>query len=565
MYPLRHSRTSEQTIPVNLERDTTLGQAAHPPCGGDASPLAWRQLRFLNYCRLLLAGLFFFLAADGTPPPPLGSHHPDLFRDTLVVYLVLGLLSAATIHWRLLPFNAQVYLQVMLDIAVMTLLMSASGGVKSGLGMLLVLAIAGGSLLMEGRTARLFAAIATLAVLAEQIHNRLAGDLEPGYTQAGLLGAAFFATAILAHGLARRLRASEALAARRGVDLANMAQLTEYVIQRMQTGIVVVDSQGRIRLANQSACRLLDCPELKRGQSLATAVPDLGRELHRWLEESAGDGPETERGGPRTIGADTAVQPRFARLGAGPGSGVLIFLEDTAATVQQAQQMKLASLGRLTASIAHEVRNPLGAISHAGQLLAESPHLDPSDRRLTEIIQDHSRRVNTIIENIMQLSRQGRSHPEDLYLLPWLEQFRGEFCLGERLAPHCMRLDIHPPHTRVRADASQLHQVLWNLCHNAIQHGGRDAPPSLEIRGGLDKDFGTPYLDIIDDGPGIAPEVAEHIFEPFFTTTEQGTGLGLYIARELCESNQARLHYLKQDGRSRFRITFADPRRRQVA
>ena len=539
------------------------------PAGAPSNGLPWRQLYYLNCYRLMLAGLFLFAGTRTDPVLPLGAHEPRLFFHVSLGYLAFGLLALAAIHWRRPPFRLQAHIQVLADIAAITLLMYASGGVYSGLGMLLVVAIAGGSLLMEGRTALLFAATATLAVLGEQAYNKLEGHHPADYTQAGLLGAAFFATAILAHGLARRLRESEALAQRRGVDLANMAQLTEYIIQRMQTGILVVDGEGHIRLVNRSAQQLLGTPRLREGQPLEAASPRLAALWRRWRDDPQADAEplQAERTG-------VEILPRCARLGQDDAGGTLIFLEDTAALAQQAQQMKLASLGRLTASIAHEIRNPLGAIAHAGQLLAESPHLDAGDLRLTEIIQNHSRRVNTIIENVMRLGRRDRSHPEELVLGPWLEQFVTEFCLAERIEQEAMRLEVRPPDTRIRADAGQLRQVLWNLCHNALQHGicrdGRGKRPTkgtvrVRLRGGLDPDFGQPFLEIADEGPGIAPEMAEHIFDPFFTTAEDGTGLGLYIARELCESNQARLQCLPSERGARFRITFADPRRRQVA
>ena len=257
--------------------------------------------------------------------------------------------------------------------------------------------------------------------------------------------------------------------------------------------------------------------------------------------------------------------PRFAHLGKDNDSGTLIFLEDMAAVAQQAQQLKLASLGRLTASIAHEIRNPLGAISHAGQLLAESSHLDKSEARLTEIIQDHSQRVNTIIENVMQLNRRDRSNPEEIELNQWLASFVDDFCLNEAI----LHSQIH--HTPIddiniiRFDDSQLQQILINLCQNGLRHGDQDSRPQLWLQCGIIKESNTPYLEVIDNGKGIDATLAEHIFEPFFTTAANGSGLGLYISRELCESNQAHLNYISSpDSGSCFRITFADPRRRQV-
>lgn len=525
------------------------------------SAQTWYPLRFLNLYRLSLAGTTAVLSITGMMPNPLGEHNYSLFYVVSVLYLAVSIINIFTIKWRQPSFNAQVYAHVLIDITAITLLMHASGGVGSGLGMLLVVAIAGGSLLMAGRTATLFAAIATMAVLMEHIYTMLEGN-QPGasYTQAGFLGASFFATAILAHVLARRLHETEALAERRGVDLANMSQLTEYVIQRMQTGIVVVDSSQKIRLINESAHFLLGMSPAPGNQDITVLSPRLADQLHLWWTD-----PDYS---PHMFRAkDTApeVMPRFARLGSDETAGTLVFLEDTAAMSQQAQQLKLASLGKLTASIAHEIRNPLGAISHAGQLLAESDRLDAGDSRLTEIIQQHSQRVNTIIENIMQLSRRDYVHVREFQLKSWMSGFIDDFYSSEQLSHDQISMDIQPEYTGVRIDPTQLHQIMWNLLSNGIRHGAKNGRPRLVIRGGVTPESRSPFLDIIDNGPGIEPEIAQHIFDPFFTTEPNGTGLGLYIARELCECNQARLNYIPIPGGGCFRITFADPRRRQVA
>lgn len=526
------------------------------------SDLDWKQLLYLNYYRASLGGLFSALSLSGRLSTPLGEYDPALFSTISLAYVLFAACCLFTIKWRRPGFHAQVYLQVTADIVAITLLTHASGGVRSGLGMLLVISIAGGSLIMAGRTSRLFAAIATLAILAEQLYSWLEGAaVTTSYTHAGLLGASFFATAILAHVLARRLRESQALAERRGVDLANMAQLTEYVIQRMQTGILVVDNNLSIRLINESASRLLEAPHSAGGKPLRQVSPDLERQLHDWWNNAFSE-PMIFR----PSEAAPEILPKFARLGADPSSGTLIFLEDMTAMNQQAQQLKLASLGRLTASIAHEVRNPLGAISHASQLLAESSHLDAGDTRLTEIIQEHSARVNAIIESIMQLSRRQRAHPEELLLKPWLDQFIREFVRSENLAPGRIRLEVTPGDIGVQMDPGQLRQILWNLCHNGIKHGAGNSRCELTLRAGIVAHTNHPYLDVIDAGPGVDPKLQQQIFEPFFTTAADGTGMGLYIARELCASNQARLNYLPNPvSGGRFRVTFADPRRRQVA
>jgi len=521
----------------------------------------WVPLRLLNIYRLLLAGVATILCVGDILPGPLGTQDFSLFFGTSFIYLLFSLINIQTIKKQFPRFELQVYCHILVDIAAITLLMHASGGVKSGLGMLMVIAVAGGSLLIVGRAAIVFASVATLALLSEQIYTSWSQPLwDTSYTQAGLLGAGFFATAILAQVLVKRLRESEALAEKRGVDLANMAQLTEYIIQRMQTGVLVLDHKKNIRLINASARNLLGAKMLS-DRDVENSLPEpLTLQLEHWWHH-----PEDEA--KSFIPPETAfnIMPRFARLGQKKDSGTLIFLEDMAAVAQQAQQLKLASLGRLTASIAHEIRNPLGAISHAGQLLAEASQLDKSEQRLTEIIQDHSRRINAIIENIMQLNRKDRSNPQEIDLRQWLESFVDDFSLTEKVLREQITLNLTDEISIIRFDANQLHQILINLCQNGLRHGDQNAPPILQLRGGLSRESNSPYLEVIDNGEGIPPSLAEHIFEPFFTTAENGTGLGLYISQELCESNQAHLNYIPTpDGGSCFRIIFADPRRRQV-
>lgn len=537
-----------------------------PPQPQEAQPAnpdsqTWRPLRLLNLYRLMLAGLFAALALGPIELDPLGKFAPGLFTTAAVLYLAGAIASSFTIAWRRPHFTLQVYLQVVLDIVALTLIMHASGGVKSGIGMLLLVAIIGGSILLAGQAALRLAAGATLAMLGEHIYFQVTHPLEPShYSQAGLLGAAFFATALLAHALARRLRDSEALAERRGVDLASMAQLTQYIVQRMQTGIVVIDRDERVWLTNESARHLLGLETPPNHQPLATLCPELADFHRRWRHEHLSPGKF------RCSRGLVELQPRFAGLGAQGDDGTLIFLEDTAALAQQAQQLKLASLGRLAGSIAHEIRNPLGAISHAGQLLAESEHLDNADLRLTEIIRTNSQRMNSIIENILQLGRRRQAKPETIPLRAWLEQFVDEFCRAQQIDPAHIQVEVVPDNIEVEFDPSQLHQVIWNMCHNGIRHSlARCGEPRLKLHAALNGDSPVPHLDVIDFGGGVDPAAVDNIFEPFFTTETKGTGLGLYIARELSESNHAHLTYLPANtGGACFRLTFADPRRRRA-
>lgn len=519
--------------------------------------VTWKPLRLLTFYRVILAGLLTVLFFGIPESPALGNENPALFGLACIGYLAFSIVAGFTTRMRILRFELQSFIQILADIGAITLLMHASGGIGSGLGILLLIPVAAGSLLLPGRMAFLFAALATIAIMGEQAFRTLmaAGSGAAGYTQTGFLGLALFATAGLTYLLTRRIRVSEALARKRGVDIANLARLNAHIVQRLQAGIIVTDQSGGIRLINDRARALLDSPDAAEGMKLSDISPELDRKMQAWRQTSSSEPSLLESGS-----GSSGILAHFNLLGTGDDLGALVFLEDMASMTRQARQIKLASLGRLTASIAHEIRNPLGAISHATQLLAESDALEAGDVRLTSIIKDHARRVNTVVENILQLSRPGATMPQRIHLKRWLEKFVEEFTHSGQCRPEQVEIEVAPENIEVYMDPSQLHQVVWNLCQNAIDHGGSESTPArIRCVGSLTGAANRPCLDIIDNGPGIDPEVADQIFEPFFTTRSTGTGLGLYIAREICESNQAQLGPGPDSQRGGcFRITFAD-------
>jgi two-component system sensor histidine kinase PilS (NtrC family) len=514
------------------------------------SPISWQPLRILTFYRVVLAGLLTVLYFALQDSNPFNAQNHPLFRATLLSYLVFAIAAGFSTRFHWPGYQFQALLQVLTDIAVIALLMHATGGATSALGVLLVVGVAAGALILPGRLAYLFAAVATLTLLLEtglaslSLEKTGAGDI----TRAGLLGLVLFTAAGLAHVLAIRTRESEALAQQRGIDLANLQQLNQYIIQQLQSGVLVLDPDNGIRLANQTAHTLLELSQQPL-MRLEQASPGLAQQVYHWKNDNQWQ-PQAFQS-PR---AGSTLIARFSELQTAKGKGTLILLEDSAQLAHKAQQIKLASLGRLTASIAHEIRNPLGAISHAAQLLAESDKLDRGDKRLTEIIGNHSKRVNTIIENVLQLSRRSANHPQELALSDWLTEFRKEFVQMNGLRSEQLELDIEPQDVRIHVDPGHLHQILTNLCQNAFDHAGDETAVRLQARRG---DKAVVWLDVVDNGPGIDAETAEQMFEPFFTTASSGTGLGLYIARELCEINQARLTYqrLPEAGGS-FRIRF---------
>ncbi len=524
-------------------------------------PDDWLTLRlFLGY-RIFLAAVLI-LVYFGIGRGPLGSHAPLLFEWTAQAYLALTLLFLMLALTQQRQRHALAHLAVFSDILFITLMMHASGGVQSGIGMLMAVSIALGSMSIHGRTALLHAALASLAVLTEQVFADITNTFSTSaYMHAGLLGTSFFALAILADRLVLRARHSEQLASQRGLDLANLAQVNDFVIRHMQAGIVVVDGQQIIQVMNETAWALLGMPDAARHYPLEQSSPELARQFDEWLSS-----PISERKPFRVTGSGRDLRASFTRLGNEQQLDTLIVLEDTATLTAQLQQMKLASLGRLTAGIAHEIRNPLGAISHAAQLLDESPDLVETDSRMAQIIQQNSRRVNEVVESVLKLSRQDNPHPKPLVLAPWLAPLVNELRHTYHLDEQQLTLQISPEGTTVFADPGQLRQIIDVLCDNAIRHFERAHEElRLHIQAGITLESGGPYLECQDNGKGIAREDAAQLFEPFFTTRNEGTGLGLYIARQLSEANRIRIEYLPQPtGGSCFRLSFPNPKRPEL-
>ncbi len=529
----------------------------------DEPELVWRVLVTLNAFRLLIATTLLLLFAAGSDPRFFGDVSPTLFAATAAGYLVFAVLSAVSLRQQWVPRPVLATVQLIADIVAIVLLMHASGGISSGLGGLLIIFIGASSLVVAITVSATVAAIATFAILGEQVYTAITSQaIAPNYPAAGILSGVIFAIALAAQPLARRIRASEALARQFGVDLKNLSELNEYIVQHLRESIVVLDSSDTVRLINSSALQLLTVASAPAGTPLSVVSEPLAEYIGRWRnDDKLPSHPELLL---ITEGDNLRVTAHLAPLGRdGSRDGpMLVFLEDTSHMNERVQQSKLASLGRLSASIAHEIRNPVGAMSHAAQLLAESPGMSDDDLRLTEIIQTHSSRVSHIIENVLQLSRRDSSRPERLPLKSWLSDFVGEFVRTLELQEGELTVGDVPDDLVVRMDTSHLRQVLWNLCDNAVKYASETGGIMVEIQAGKMTGQGRPYLEVLDCGLGVDAATADKIFEPFFTARSGGTGLGLYISRELCELNRATLLYLdRPGGGSIFRIVFSDPDR----
>ncbi|MFK8015195.1 MAG: PAS domain-containing sensor histidine kinase [Gammaproteobacteria bacterium] len=486
----------------------------------------------------------------------------SLFQIVALVYCGLGILGLLAAQRRRPSQELQLRTALLADVFVVPLLLHASGGVSSGIGNLIIVSVGASSLILPRRTALMYAALAALAILTEQAASFLEGLTQAeDFVRAGQISGVTLLISIVGQPVSQRLRESEALAQQRGVDLANLAELNDYIIQHLRESILVLDADDTIRLINATAARHLGQSVDVIGQPLNAIYPPLSQRAVAW-RDAAG---ETRAAPDSFLSADgtTLLTPQFAPIGEAKPAATLIFLEDANALSERVQQTKLAALGRLSASIAHEIRNPVGAISHAGQLLAESDRLGTQEQRLTQIIHDHCGRVNSIVKNVLQLSRREQAEPQLLSLNNWLEQFIVEFAAGVDESSDRFILNLDLNDLSVRMDPTHLHQVLWNLCTNATRYALQGSTDGcVEIRAGRLGSTDRPFVEVLDRGPGIDEQYRQTVFEPFFTRAKDGTGLGLFLARELCEVNRATLVYEpRTGGGSCFRIIFADPER----
>lgn len=532
-----------------------------------------KLLGIYTYFRLILASVLLSLYKSGISQDVLGSLDPELFSFTCHLYIALSITALIYLSFRKFRLDeARLFVFQFFDICILTTLMHASGGVGSGIGYLLMFVVAMSSLLLRMQLGLLIAALTSILVIGENI-SLVQKDLQTakGLFSSGTLGILLFGSALLFSNIAQRLTHSQEETRVQVEETKHLQKLSQSILERMQTGVIVVDKSQQVILMNNAAGLLLfdkkdNLPVLPFS---INRLPAIHQQLLFWQKDSQTKQPDISA---EEYGQQLHIS--FAQLESHDQSDILIFLEETRRISQRAQQLKLASLGRLTASIAHEIRNPVGAISHAAQLLSETlkefeqktqqediPHQNKEYQKLSSIIHKHTIRVNDIIENVLQLSRRKISQPESIILEDWLNIFIKDF--KESYADPCqIQLSKEAKPVNISIDPSHFRQVLTNLCENALRYSKENSgTASVYFEIEIDTETELPYLHVMDDGPGISPKNQGQLFEPFFTTENTGTGLGLYLAKELCLANQANLFYQERNNKSCFTISFAHPER----
>ncbi len=507
-------------------------------------------LRVYNYYRIGLSFLLLYLFIDPNLREFVGSVNPELFQQTIIYYILANVLVGLTtlfVRVEILSKTGPSLIILITDIIFLTLLMSASGGVSSGLGNLLIFALAFGGGLILGPVSTVLPAIAFILTIYDEFYLFFLdeNDLQ-SFFQAGILGIVYFVANILFQTLSRQLKTRE-------TEVHTLEQINQLIIQRMRTGVVVISNDEQPRLMNESAERMLGNPSDTLSPREYLPEPLLDN-LITWKNEQSSTPSKFEvyKTGPELLATFSILNEPSEN------PDTLVFIEDSSEVQQRAQQLKLASLGRLSASIAHEIRNPLGAISHAAQLLGESENLTKGDLRLSEIIQNHCIRMNGVIENVLQMSRRKNANPRHIQLEDWLARFFEEFSAGMQEEVE-IETELTSNEISLQVDPLHLSQVLGNLCQNGLRYSYKNTGSNkIKVRGGLDPSTNKPYLEVIDYGKGVEESLVPNLFEPFYTTETTGTGLGLYLSRELCEANNAQLSYSQATtGGSCFKIAFS--------
>lgn len=508
-----------------------------------------RELYFFALYRVLEAALLALVAFSPAGEYLLEIRQPAVLQSIVVLYMVAAIALLVAGYRSELSPPRQAAIGLGIDILVAAAVLATTSGSQGGVALLLLFNVGAGALILPQKAGLGFAGAASAVVLFDSLYLRALGlqDVRP-LAESVMFSVTYLATAVLCELLSRQVLESQALAEQRGEELANQAEINELVIRRIRTGILVVDGDHQVRVCNEAAWALLGKPSPDRRQLSDIALP-LHRSLQAW-RQGRGEIPKA-----MTLGEGAPeVLPRFVSLSL-TNNLFLIFLEDSRVFSDRAEELTLATLGRLSASIAHEIRNPLAAIMYSVQLLEESTDLPEGDQRLLEIIHTQCQRMNGIVQDILGLARRERSQPESVDIGQFARKFVDEYRASHPLETDILQA-VSERSVLAMADPRHLHQVLTILVQNALTYGrlpGEPAKVTVAVRSAPP---GTPpELNVIDRGPGIPAAVASQIFTPFYTTSEHGTGLGLYIAQQLCEANQCTLSYQPvPGGGSCFRI-----------
>lgn len=426
------------------------------------------------------------------------------------------------------------------DISMIMLLVYMTGGIGMGFGALVLPFVATSCLLSYGRYPMLYASYATLLIifcllLSDQlIFNILdktwnASDIRPFIIGLFLIGASYLVAGLTALSV-NRLKAATDSADKHKQAFNRVSGLNKLVLNRVQEAVVVLDMDQRIWLFNAQAKTYFPSLAIDNHE---TIFSDLIRQWQHSPEKSFETDIHLHQHSMRVRAVPLVQSDEKTEL-------LMLFIRSLREVAAEAMATKLASLGQLTANLAHEIRNPMSAIRHANDLLQESMQ-DPTNAKLHDIIDSNIRRIDKMLEDVTSLNKKDNISRENINLMKFWLAFKQEFTLNNPDAIGCVRMTMDGNNLAVVADSMHLQQIMWNLCNNAWRHSRKDEQ-AIKV---LIRPSGKMHISIVvaDNGSGVSPEVRNRLFEPFFTTEKTGTGLGLYVARELAHANLGQLHY----------------------
>lgn len=530
-----------------IKTTMNLAKPAQPIESTKAANQLWYLLSILSFYRLVTALGLLASSPTLTKFGILGSHMPQLYTGAAAGYAIIAVFWIFTSRFFKQAFLPQVYFQFFTDLLFLTALMHASGGAQSGVAFLLVVSIIVNGLLVSQLTTYFFAALSALSILASAIYSSLSQvPVDNALTASGVMGIVFFCIAFLVNFLNHRTQENERLAIQQHAEIGQLEKLNELIVEQSQNGVLVVNEARRVLLINQRATELLTnhYRDPEESPLLIGYSSALDAALTQWQLNSNSESVNLSNlSSANHLGKSYDTQASFLTLKQSKGS-VLITLTDVSSVAKALQNQKLASLGRLTASVAHEIRNPLSAINQAAQLIEELDSLTEKDIRLIHIITQQVTRMDNMVESILQLSKRGKVRPTTFELNAWLRQFAQEFCFEQSISEHCIKIKPSDA-TLIECDKGHLQQIMQNICANSVKYGKNqdgECKITLWLEQGIHHGQSV-ALCISDEGNGVPKDKQAHIFEPFHTSSSDTPGLGLYICDELARLNGIELSY----------------------
>ena len=488
--------------------------------------------------RILLSLLLLVVLVMTWSNPIIGGLALYRYALLLGIYFVYSVISYLLLRYTQGYRDPQLMLGFMIDMAVLTAIMYLNDGPSLPVSMLYLVVVTGSSLILSSKRALVVVLLGVICVIYQQFWFAITNQNNlRGIGGALILVASFLGVGYLTAVLARRLQAAELQVERHQVKVSQLTQISQQVIERTPDGMIVIDAHATLLLCNRAAQRVLRFRGVYVGERLSEVSEEFAALVNQAIERGLPELLYT----PTTESRLPALSVRLQGLEMGT---TLLQIEPLSRVQAQAQQLKLASMGRLTASIAHEIRNPVAAISQASQLLVSTDN-DPN-QRLYKIIHDQTQRINRIIEDMLRLSKTSDAVQTQIKLVSFFHELISQHFEGQPVEWHAGSVDI------IWFNRSQLEQILINLIQNAINHGRTER--SLSIKLIASSDDGQIDIDVIDNGSGVKPADQSRLFDPFFTTSRQGTGLGLYLCTIFCQANGATLQYVPLNQGSCFKI-----------